>query len=109
MSFSRARTIAAPTLVLLVILSGCLDPAKKGSAPTVMTVQDAGEAIRLARDCAAEEGYDNGQYNVTMVELCDDGWWLHFEYKEPTEVRGGHSHFGVWIRPDGDTELFRGR
>jgi hypothetical protein len=74
-----------------------------------MTVQDAAEAIRLARDRAGEEGYVNAQYNVTMVERSEDGWWVHFELKKRAEVLGGQDHFGVQIQPDGSIELFRGR
>jgi len=65
------------------------------------------EALDVARQKAALEGYNPMTYHVASVEQDADGTWVvFFEHDSPAPPGG---HCTVYVSPDGTTRLVPGR
>ena len=84
-----------------------VDPTQRaGQREALATI--AREMACRAYAAATAAGYNVAEYVVVAISQGHEGWFMHFERKEPLE-RLGSNDFGVQVGLDGKTRVHHGR
>jgi hypothetical protein len=109
-----ARLIVSVSVVGVLALAGCsgkgqVDSPRAGDSQGTVPTLSKENAVEIAVELGAENGYPKDEYYVTAVESSEDGesWWVDFKRKGKARLG---EHFSVTVsKKTGKAELFHGR